>query len=147
MTAQTPELFVFNGRPFETYDEPLRPLLEARGIDRIEWCGSLLSSACWRGYVGTWHIVDRRLYLIDLTSPCHDESDIRRLFPECDGRVFAHWFTGVLNLPFGEVVASHRHSEMPVASEAFESFDRLGFVNGILVSQVHVANEFPLYEA
>jgi hypothetical protein len=41
----------------------------------------------------------------------------------------------------------HRMSEMPVASEAFESFDRLEFINGMLVDKIHVVNDISLDDA
>ena len=63
-----------------------------RGLERI-----VLSTACWRGYVGTWSIEGGRLYLVKLEGR-------HRL----DGAepLIADWFTGVLRVPRGKTLVS-----------------------------------------
>jgi len=51
------------------------------------------STACWRGYIGTWQVEDDRLYLAAL------EGRYRLVGP----RLFAEWFTGLLRVPQGPV--------------------------------------------
>src|SRR5438552_11429156 len=52
----------------------------------------LMSTACWRGYQGTWEIKDGRLYLLDLRG--------RRQLRE-GGPILADWFSGVLRITKG----------------------------------------------
>ena len=71
------------------------------------------SSDCWRGYVATWKLLDKKLYLIDLKIyPPDPEVDfgIPTLF-ETNDIVFASWFTGVIEIPSGEVIAHTRYGE------------------------------------
>jgi hypothetical protein len=51
------------------------------------------STACWRGYQGTWEIRDNRFYLVGLRG---------RFQLHGDDPIFADWFSGVLRVPKGE---------------------------------------------
>jgi hypothetical protein len=53
----------------------------------------LYSTACWRGYQGTWEIKDGRFYLVALRG----RFQLRRGEP-----ILADWFSGVLRVPRGE---------------------------------------------
>jgi len=57
------------------------------------------STACWRGYIGTWEIKDGCFYLVDLRG---------RYRLSKGGPVFAEWFSGVLRVMQGEKL-SHIH--------------------------------------
>ena len=53
------------------------------------------TSACWRGYIATWNIEDRRLSLLDL----------RGFYAKrAQGPISAEWFTGTLDVPMGECI-------------------------------------------
>lgn len=64
------------------------------------------STALSRGYIGTWEILDQRLYLIRLQGWLQDESPVslETVFPGYPQRVFAHWFSGTLRLPQGQLL-------------------------------------------
>ena len=53
----------------------------------------LFSTACWRGYIGTWEVKDDRFYLGDIEGLWEKEGD---------DPIFADWFTGTLRIPRGE---------------------------------------------
>src|SRR5262249_56596893 len=55
-----------------------------------------MSSACWRGYEGTWEVRDDALHLVQLAGPHgHDRRDgLGVMFPEHSGSVEATWFSG-----------------------------------------------------
>lgn len=103
MTAQIPEKLILDGE--ETFMAfcprlPKRhPRIFAPAPDEVsgdpeedEIC---FSTACWRGYQGTWEIKDGRLYLVDLRGGV-------RLRP--GDPILAKWFSGVLRVPRGEVL-------------------------------------------
>lgn len=94
MTAQTPELLLLDGvRRDMTYCPPL-PDREPRIVTVEAEVGSPLNStACLRGYRGSWELRDGRLYLAKLEGS-------RRLLAE--EPIFADWVTGTLRLPEGE---------------------------------------------
>jgi len=100
MTAQATETLHYRGRMLPLCTEPLAPYLKT-GQPRIGLRGTC--SACWRGYVGEWEIEDRRLYLVGLSDPWGNDSDLTlaALFPgDADG-VFAHWYSGELRCWLG----------------------------------------------
>jgi hypothetical protein len=72
MPAQEREVLYYNGKTFWLSTEPLKPLLNIIGdvdIGDEEPSSSevvMLTTACYRGYLGTWKIVDVKLYLIGL---------------------------------------------------------------------------------
>ncbi len=56
---------------------------------------ALTSTACWRGYQGTWEIKDGRLYLVSVSG---------RYALQGEEPLFAHWFSGTLRVPRGQVL-------------------------------------------
>jgi hypothetical protein len=63
MTAQVGETLLINGEEHEMFNEPLRLLFALMGTQPPFIANS---TACWRGYVGTWEIRNERLYLIGI---------------------------------------------------------------------------------
>ena len=61
----------------------------------------LLSTACWRRYIGTWEIKENRLYLVDV---------LGRFELLGDEPLFADWFSGTLRIPRGKLV-KYVHSD------------------------------------
>ena len=57
--------------------------------------GVVFSTACWRGYIGTWEIKDGRLYLAGLIGRCEMIGD---------EPIFAEWVSGWLRIPRGEML-------------------------------------------
>ncbi len=55
-------------------------------------------TALWRGYVGSWEIVDERLYLIGISGTLEGgvEASMTTMFPDFPDRVFAHWYSGTI---------------------------------------------------
>ena len=53
------------------------------------------STACWRRYLGSWEIKDKRLYLCELTGRWRMTSK---------KPIFADWFSGLLCVPEGELL-------------------------------------------
>jgi hypothetical protein len=65
-----------------------------------------MSTANWRGYVGTWEIQEDRLYLISLNGTAeldgkYKDVTLKDLFPDFPSGVFAHWYSGTLRCPRG----------------------------------------------
>lgn len=103
MTAQISEILYYKGDSLSMRATPLSDYFELMGIspdfqDR--------STACWRRYVGKWEISLDRLYLIGISATYEDGSEVTLgdFSPGFDSRVFAHWFSGVLSVPQGDVL-------------------------------------------
>lgn len=101
MTAQTPERLIFEGREHSMCSEPLGDFFGLGG-KRPEFRSP--HTACWRGYVGTWEVIDGRLYLTQLKGwlKSGEEATLETVFPGYGERVFAHWFTDTVRLPQGK---------------------------------------------
>jgi hypothetical protein len=115
MTAQIPERIILAGRPRALYGDPLHRLLASSRMTVREY-GTGFSTGCYRGYCGTWEIIDHRLHLVHLNLMCPDEAPIpkelrTRLLRAASCANFpipAHWFNGRLRIAIGRrLVYSH----------------------------------------
>jgi len=139
MTAQIKEVLIFQGETFAMASEPLYPWLNRRRNKKIQF--RRYSTACSRGYVGTWEIIDDRLDLIKLRGKFMDgrEVEISDLFPERPSPVLADWFDGELRCPMGQLLG-YVHSGY---SSIYERDLFLKFKAGMLIEQRIVINESP----
>jgi hypothetical protein len=101
MTAQISERLIFEGQEVALLSNPLNDYF-ALGGSNPEFQST--STALWRGYVGTWEILNDRLYLVELsgTLKSGDDATLESVFPGFKDRVFAHWFSGRLRIPQGK---------------------------------------------
>src|SRR5262245_44052348 len=102
MTAQIHEILILDGEKTSMAFCPPNPSRHPRVYQprpqetiRDEGDSILRSSACWRGYQGTWEIKDVRFYLIGLRG----QFQLRE-----SGPVLAEWFSGMLRVPKGEML-------------------------------------------
>jgi hypothetical protein len=106
MTAQVAEALIYKGEKLSLCSNPLSTYLQSTPKS-IRFCS--ISTALWRGYVGTWTIEGGRLYLAKLSGYVSkegktEEVDLSYLFPDYPDGVFAHWYTGELRCPMGELL-------------------------------------------
>lgn len=103
MTAQIPESILIDGRPRSMGTEPLEGYFAQTGI-RPSF--EAICTALWRGYVGHWEIAHGRLHLLRIDARYADgrEATLADFFPEHPERVFAHWYSGTLRIPEGEML-------------------------------------------
>ena len=152
MTAQVSEKLFHNGTNYALCAEPLEKYLKEQRPD-IDFVWD--STACWRGYQGTWQIREGKLYLTGLEGrlrkpgermqfpekfPENDPDAFKKCFPDLgeDG-LFAGWFSGEVFCPYGDLL-DYRHA-------GFGSVYRhelvITFNNGIVVSEVEKVNIVP----
>lgn len=115
MTVQVKERIYYKGELRYTNDYPLDEyiklfMLEMKSKSITDIHKPVLiykSTACWRGYEGTWEIRDNKLYLIDLNDYPKSSRPfgMDALFPN-QTEVFADWFTGEIRIPHGEILIS-----------------------------------------
>lgn len=105
MTQQMDEELFIDGEPNALFTEPLDSYFCTAGFDPEFdiWC-----TALWRGYRGTWDITEKRLYLVGLEGRLKDGTDISvsAFFPRQNDRVFAFWYSGILQVPKGRMIES-----------------------------------------
>lgn len=140
MTAQIPELLLHRSMRLDLCAQPLYDYLirlpKTRRPD-FEWT----STACHRGYIGTWEIRDGHLYLVALegllkTPAGFVEADLRAAFPWVKEALPANWVTGRLRCPEGRLV-SYKHAGYASRYERDRLFD---FERGRLVAEWLVLN-------
>ncbi len=61
---------------------------------------------CWRRHTAQWEIEQDHLYLVAINATYHDGTKVmlEDFFPGYPQRVFAHWYSGELCCPRGELL-------------------------------------------
>jgi hypothetical protein len=102
MTAQIHEELILDGEKTSMAFCPELPDQDPRIVEiepgeakRDANSRMVFSTACWRGYQGTWEIRDGRFYLVGLRGRFR----LRGAEP-----ILADWFSGVLRIPKGEML-------------------------------------------
>ncbi len=103
MTAQFGEGLIYHGSKVTMCTEPLGDYF-AFGGERPDFATNC--TALWRGYVGTWEVIDDRLYLVSLSGTLRDgtKATLATIFPDYPERAFAHWYSGTLRIPEGKQI-------------------------------------------
>ena len=104
MTAQIAENLYYKGECYSMCSNPLSMYFSLAEIEpnlKQRTC-----TALWRGYVGSWEIIDERLYLVGLSGELKDGSEVSvaTFFQDYPKRVFAHWFSGKIRIPLGRCI-------------------------------------------
>lgn len=104
MTIQDPEMIFWDNKNHAMWTEPLAPLVSARGIKDIF---KVTSSCCWRGYHGSWAVLEDRLHLVGVNGLLKSggQLTLNSLFPDQGDQILADWFSGSVRLPMGDVIA------------------------------------------
>jgi hypothetical protein len=101
VTAQVHEKLVLDGQPLTMAFCPPIPVDHPRivELDRAQASRDappvINSTACWRGYIGSWEIKDGLFYLAGLQG---------RLRLTGIGPLLADWFSGILRVPQGKIL-------------------------------------------
>lgn len=135
MTAQVSESLVINGKKLRMCACPLDDFLE---VNSTRWQFAANCSACWRGYIGTWEIVENRLYLKAIEGELTNgqEACLETLFPGYPDGAFAHWFSGTIRCTIGKML-NYVHGGF---ASKFERDLFMEFKRGVLVSERIVVN-------
>ncbi len=126
MTTQIPDSIYYKKRFYPIYSEPLESILKN---SELKSKLTVPNTACWRGYIASWSVIDNKLYLVEWTGYLKggDEANISDLFPN-QTRVFADWFTGSIVLHMGSEIA---YDYIP----KYEGTLSLKFERGVLISE------------
>jgi hypothetical protein len=111
-TAQYPDRILFDGKEYSLHSNPLESYFEKNPDKRPN--GGVMSTALWRGYVATFEVRDSQLFVKDIQIQYWDTTDkknhdtkwksvMTEVFPD-QKNLKVDWLTGLLVLPFGEIV-------------------------------------------
>ncbi len=168
-TAQFGDILIWKGDTMALFSNPLTlrsdyDSLQIRIMDEIESQDRLLhpekyksdtiesiySTACWRGYVAEWIIVEDHISLSNIYH-CHDRSvkiDLKKIFPdECrQGLIFAGWVNGELISPQGNCIEYvHMGYESIYEKETVFEFEG-GLLTGTKIYHKRVVKESNFYK-
>ena len=111
-TEQIPDILIWKNDTISLHSNPLGsyPKLEELNLFGEQNAG--YSTACWRGYIAEWKIIDNTLYLSNIYSCDYFNSenkikaDFKKLFPKKhdNGIVLANWYSGKLSVPNGKLI-------------------------------------------
>ena len=135
MTAQIHEVLFIDGEQMSmAFCPPLptdHPRIVAEDFEMVAKRSDehriLFSTACWRGYQGTWKIENGRLFLVKLEG---------RYRLDGSEPLLANWFTGVLRVPRGEQL---RYVHMGFGT-VFEMEIHVKIENGVVVASRTIDN-------
>ena len=142
MTAQISEKLIYQGERVSLLTNPLDSYFALSGRKASF---QLTSTALWRGYVGTWELLNDRLYMVELKGTLADGSraNLESIFPGFPDRVFAHWYSGTLRIPRGKML-EYRH--MGYGSQ-FERDEFIKIRQGVVTSITEKVNGVAAEEA
>ncbi len=140
MTAQALETIIFEGEETFIAEQPLKEYLNTRQDVKF----AKQSTACHRGYIGSWKITNNKLFLIGLEAEILSDKEggyrqgvnMNYLFPDLK-EVHAEWFTGQIKIHKGKVLLEAPDGSFPIESE--EEII-LHFLKGVLISREVVDN-------
>ena len=136
MTIQAGDILSYNGEKTTIATEPLKPYLKTRSDVSFIY----KSTALVRGYIGTWKIRNKKLYLISLLGfvDNNEKVDLNYLFPN-KTEVFADWFSGNIRIPEGKLL-----EKINLGYESVFEKDRIvNIKEGILISETVKDNTKP----
>jgi hypothetical protein len=126
-TSQFGDILIWNGDTLILFSNPLELRSDWKELNEIiiteienedrrlypqkyekEEVEALFSTACWRGYIAEWKIVNNKINLNNIYA-CHDQKvkvDLKKLFQKefNENLLFADWINGELIVPKGEVI-------------------------------------------
>lgn len=128
MTIQAGDILSYNGEKTIIATEPLKPYLETRS--NVSFI--IKSTALVRGYIGTWKIKNKKLYLVTLVGfiENNEKVNLKYLFPN-KTEVFADWFSGDIRIPEGDLLQN-----INIGYASVFARDRvINFNKGLLISE------------
>jgi hypothetical protein len=105
-TRQVQEKLLHKGKEYRLACVPLEKYFDASHPKRLRQNGT----ACLRGYIGSWEVKGKKLYLKSLErfgpGLTVQEIPFSLVFEDQEPPVQATWYTGVLRMPHGERIKS-----------------------------------------
>ena len=133
MTVQVAETIIYKGEKSTMQTEPLREYLKENNIKFLS-----STSACWRGYRGTWEVSDNKLFLVELRNCIFNKQiDLKDMFKQKQDKVFANWFTDSIYIPHGKIIKNGLFG----IDDRYEKDIVLKFEKGVLISEEIIENK------
>jgi hypothetical protein len=144
-TSQVGDILIYNGDTLSMFANPLNDYPKFDSIKHIlfgEKNGDF-HTACWRGYIAEWLIIDNQLYLTNIYSCLYYDNgikaDLHQLFGEKfkNGKVNAYWVTDNIISPQGKCLFDLYNYEYSLIYEKEVEFE---FLQGRLMNTITYDN-------
>ena len=139
-TAQIGERLLYKGETNRLCTLPLDPYLKAHNLRLYEVAPSnkiIMSTACWRGYVGTWEIKNGFLWLVNVENLDQAQVPLSKVFTNQAPPIKATWYSGTLHVTQGKMLR-YVHAEF---ASKFERDLYIEIDNGKVVGERVVENK------
>jgi len=106
-TAQTGERLLYKGATNRLCTLPLEPYLKKHNLRLYEVAPPkefMMSTGCWRGYIGTWQIKDGFLWLVSVQHLDRTPVPLSRVFTNQVPPIKATWYSGTLHVTQGKML-------------------------------------------
>ncbi|MFD1015036.1 hypothetical protein [Winogradskyella rapida] len=111
-TEQIPDILIWKNDTISLHSNPLGSYSKLDDLNLFGDKDAGYSTACWRGYIAEWKIIDNKLYLSNIYSCDYfysenkTKADLKKLFPKKynNGIVLANWYSGKLSVPNGKLI-------------------------------------------
>jgi hypothetical protein len=108
-TPQEPDILIFENDTIYLDKYPLEELVKIRpDIGQRLSNTNCISTGCWRKYIATWKIIENRLCLLELRSPCTRKIiPLKKIFTKSeinDDVILASWYTSNITAGFGKFI-------------------------------------------
>jgi len=111
-TGQEAERIIYKNTNYSLFNNPLEMYFKNNKIKRpnfnncsIETYVCVERSSNWRGYTGTWEIIDNNLFLNQIQNLKSELVNLNELFgTNQEGKIKATWFTGKLKIQKGKIL-------------------------------------------
>ena len=111
-TEQIPDILIWKNDTISLHSNPLGSYSKLDDLNLFGDQDARYSTACWRGYIAEWKIINSKLYLSNIYSCDYFYSEnkikanLKKLFPtEYDNEmVLANWYSGKLSVPNGKLI-------------------------------------------
>lgn len=135
MTMQFPEKLLYMGNMHEMRETPLAMHFSSTGFWPVF---EIKVNSLWRGYVGSWEVVDDHLYMVEITGTLESGkcANLATIFPGNTDKIFAHWYSGIISIHQGQ-----RIKYVPGYPSIYERDLFLNFEKGLLTNVEVILNE------
>lgn len=105
--------------------------------NKIMNASDCMQSSCWRGYHGTWRIVNDSLFLIKLEDGCQGkELKISQFFESSKisrNGVFAYWFSTKMKVNYGDFLDFNEETWSSIYEGTFECRVKNGVISNVKI--------------
>ena len=130
MTTQEPDVLIENDQKYMLQSYPLESFFQ----NHERPSRKMHKTSNHRGYIATWKIEDKKLYLIALRgSPATNQNfSLKTLFPTETSPIFTEWFTGSLFIPHGDRLRNVFRGFTPL----YEKQEQIEVEQGMIINRI-----------